>query len=545
MENLKATYSEKIAYSIGAMSKDVIYWFISAYLMLYFTDIVGWSAALVGFIFFIGKVANAVLDPFLGFIIDNSHTRYDKFKPWILIGYLLTSISLVLLFLFPENQSFISFSTYTIIFYFLSLITYSLMDIPFWSLIPNFGTVGNTRLEMTASAKAMAVVGGQVILICGTWCITELTIFSDQGVDSGFLLLVLLCVAFFLITQALLCYYIKPRRQKFKYAKFSLSKALQIILKNDQLLASFSIVLLQQIAINVVSISLIFYCLKDHVITNKDFTLLMTLGAITQVISFIFLPKLIHIFSRKRIFYSASFFMLCGYSLMIFLPLNSSMPILLCLCFALTSCGMALLMGLTTVMMADCVDYGEFKNGIRSEALIFSLQTSAAKLGNGIAIFMSGLTLSVTAYIPHDISFVHQEFSFRLSLVIICLLLITSIWLYSRYYKLNGKLFKSMLNTLEKIRTSDGHSHDIRRLIRYAVDENNVILKLKVHSLDEALNPHISCFARHGVISSTHEFRLALNQRLKASPCGIAEGIAIPHARGECVKRPAIGVAVL
>lgn len=206
---------------------------------------------------------------------------------------------------------------------------------------------------------------------------------------------------------------------------------------------------------------------------------------------------------------------------------------------------MALMIGLTTSMLADCVDYGEFKNGIRSEALIFSLQTFSAKLGTGIALFMSGLSISAAAYIPREITFVHQEFSFRLALVIVCLLILLSLWIYSRYYKLNGILFKSMLSTLEKLRTSDGMIHDTQKLIRYAIDESNVLLKLKGETLEEVLSPLVSCLARSGIISSISEFRSELNRRLKVTPCGIAEGIAIPHARGECVKRPAIAIAVL
>ena len=166
MKESHVTLSEKIAFGLGAMSKDIIYWFIGAYLMLYFTDFYGLSAAFIGFIFLIGKIANAFLDPFLGYAIDNTAARFSKFKPWIIIGSLLTAASVICLFYKPNLQGS-DLTLYGLSFYFLIIIAYSLMDIPFWSLIPNFGTVGKDRLIMTAIPRAMTVVGGQFILIFG------------------------------------------------------------------------------------------------------------------------------------------------------------------------------------------------------------------------------------------------------------------------------------------------------------------------------------------------------------------------------------------
>lgn len=544
MKESHISLSEKITFGLGAMSKDIIYWFIGAYLMLYLTDFYGMSAAFIGFILLIGKIANAFLDPFLGYAIDNTTTRFSKFKPWIIVGSLLTAVTVTCLFYKPNLQGS-DLALYGLGFYFLTIIAYSLMDIPFWSLIPNFGTVGKDRLIMTAIPRAMTVVGGQFILIFGLFLIRKLTFNSQHDLSEGFFMLAAGCALFFLITQLVMCFTLKTRRQKFKYAKFSISKAFELISKNDQLLATISIMVLQQIAIGIVNSSLIFYFLQEHVITAKHFTIIMSGGAVIQFLTYILLPKIIGLISRKAAFYISGILMLCGFISMIFLSLTTGNPIILCISFCFANCGMALMIGLTTSMLADCVDYGEFKNGIRSEALIFSLQTFSAKLGTGIALFMSGLSISAAAYIPREITFVHQEFSFRLALVIVCLLILLSLWIYSRYYKLNGILFKSMLSTLEKLRTSDGMIHDTQKLIRYAIDERNVLLKLKGETLEEVLSPLVSCLARSGIISSISEFRSELNRRLKVTPCGIAEGIAIPHARGECVKRPAIAIAVL
>lgn len=93
-----ASTREKYCFGIGAIGKDAICNLVGAFLMLYFTDTLYLAPAFVGGLFFVARIWDAVNDPMMGMIVDNTHTRYGKFRIWIIIGTLVNSVVFILLF---------------------------------------------------------------------------------------------------------------------------------------------------------------------------------------------------------------------------------------------------------------------------------------------------------------------------------------------------------------------------------------------------------------------------------------------------------------
>lgn len=102
MEDSNLSFKTKYSFGIGALGKDLCYAIMSSFLMIYLTDLVGISPAFVGTLFLVARVWDAVNDPMMGMVVDNTRTRFGKFRPWIMIGTILNSIVLVLLFTKPN-----------------------------------------------------------------------------------------------------------------------------------------------------------------------------------------------------------------------------------------------------------------------------------------------------------------------------------------------------------------------------------------------------------------------------------------------------------
>ena len=92
---MKLSNFSKLSFGIGALGKDLCYAIISYFLMIYFTDTIGLTPLFVGNLFLVARVWDAFNDPMMGFVVDNTRTKWGKFRPWILIGTVLNAIVLV------------------------------------------------------------------------------------------------------------------------------------------------------------------------------------------------------------------------------------------------------------------------------------------------------------------------------------------------------------------------------------------------------------------------------------------------------------------
>ena len=98
MNNDRLSFKEKYSYGVGAIGKDMCCGIIFTYCMLYFTDVLKLSASFVGTLFFLAKFWDAVNDLGMGMIVDNTQSRWGKFRPWLAMGTIVNAIILVALF---------------------------------------------------------------------------------------------------------------------------------------------------------------------------------------------------------------------------------------------------------------------------------------------------------------------------------------------------------------------------------------------------------------------------------------------------------------
>lgn len=161
----KLTGKEKFAYGIGAVGKDMVYMLSASYVLYYFQDIMGVSAIAMGIILLIARVFDAFNDPIMGVIVAKTKTRWGKFRPWLMIGTITNTVLLVMMFAAPPSLSPKGLIAYAAITYIMWGVTYTMMDIPYWSMVPAFTDSGREREGLSALARSCAGVGSAVITI--------------------------------------------------------------------------------------------------------------------------------------------------------------------------------------------------------------------------------------------------------------------------------------------------------------------------------------------------------------------------------------------
>ena len=201
----KLTFREKYSYGIGALGKDLAYAIVSTYLMVYFTDAVGLNPAFVGTLFLVARLWDAVNDPAMGMIVDNTRSKFGKFRPWIFIGTVLNAVVIVFLFRKPDLEGLPLYAYFSIM-YILWGMTYTIMDIPYWSMIPTLATTKEDREKISVVPRIFASLGGLTVTTFGIALVNKL---GNGNQIKGFEYFALGIVIIFIISTIVTCINVK------------------------------------------------------------------------------------------------------------------------------------------------------------------------------------------------------------------------------------------------------------------------------------------------------------------------------------------------
>ena len=445
----KVTAKEKYSYGIGAIGKDMVYAVVATYLMIFFTDEVGISSVFVGSLFFFSRFWDAVNDPVMGLIVDNTKTKWGKFRPWILIGTLINAVVLVLLFLNPANflQGKMVY-VYCSVAYILWGMTYTIMDIPYWSMVPSFTSDPEERDKIAVIPRIFATLGGSSVNTFGLMLIGILGVASKS---QGYFRLGLLISIIFVITTLITVLNVKEKNVVENKENIKLSEIVGILGKNDQLIVIIVSVIIFQASQALYSGFLVYfftYGIKDL----NLYATFVAIGTVTQVAALMLFPRISKAVGRKRVYTVACILTIVGFGGM-FVVSGMGNSILLCLAGIAYNIGVGLINGATTVMISNSVDYGEYKMGKRSESIIFSAQTFIVKFSTAFSGLIIGFGLKLIKYVPNATQTASTIFGMRAIMFLIpATLMVICAVIYSKYYKLHGKFYSDVMKTLEERR---------------------------------------------------------------------------------------------
>ena len=442
----KLTSREKYSYGIGAYGKDLACGIVYTFLMIYFTDVVGINPAFVGTLFLMARLWDAINDPIMGMIVDNTRSRFGKFRPWIFIGTILNSVVLFLLFRKPDLEG-TSLYLYYSVMYILWGMTYTIMDIPYWSMIPTLATTKEDREKISVVPRIFASLGGLTVTTFGIALVNKL---GNGNQIKGFEYFALGIVIIFIISTIVTCINVKEKTQvQVNNEKVNIKQAFNILKQNDQLLVFIGIVLAYNLAMQLAGGAAIYYF--KYVAGKESLFSLYSFFKVAEIGGLMLFPVVTRKIGRQQVFRMATILPMFGLITLFISGLIAPQSILfISVSAVLLNLGSGFLLGSTTVMLADIVDYGEYKLGSRNESIIFSAQTLLVKLASALSGWLIGVGLSLMGYVAgaavqSNITIIGIRVIMTIIPSIVALVMYV---IYKSKYKINGSFHDEILQVI-------------------------------------------------------------------------------------------------
>lgn len=447
---MKLSAGRKLCFGVGALGKDLCYAMISTYLTIYLTDTVGLAPLFVGNLFLVARVWDAVNDPMMGFIVDNTRTRWGKFRPWILIGTLINAVILVLLFKGPELEGFALYAYYSVM-YILWGMTYTIMDIPYWSMLPS---MSSTKEERDSTSVIPRIFASSAWLLVGAFGLKMIDTLGQGNEAKGYAASSIVVAAVFVGTILVTVIFARDRSSLDaasgqKAQRTSLKYAIHVITANDQLKVYIGVVLAYNLVVQLAGGMALYYF--KYVTQDADlFPYFTTAASFAEMGALFLFPILSRFMSKKQVFAIASFTPAVG--LIALLVAGAVVPanIPIIICGLLYKFGSGLTLGATTVMLADVIDYGEVTLGTRNESIVASFQTLLVKTASAVAGWLIGVGLTICGYVENVPQTATTILGMRILMgVVPSIITVLAFVIYVRGYKLEGSYLESITQQLK------------------------------------------------------------------------------------------------
>lgn len=388
----KTAKRNRYCFGLGTLGRDAVYTLVSMYLITYLTEVVGlldYQLAIIGGLMVAFRIFDALNDPIMGTVVDNTYTRFGKFKPWILFGMISSGILTVLLFsdIGIQGDGYIAFFA---IVYLLWGMAYTTNDIAYWSMMPALTKDQKQREGIGAVARICANVGMFAVVVLYTMVPDLFGIAPRKAYFLFTVIIVGVMWAFQLFT--LLGAREDRSIPQIKQERTSLGGMIKALAKNDQLMiAAVSMALFMIGYCTTTSFGVYYfkYAFKDEG-TYMIFAAVLGVAQLTALSVF---PLFSKKFTRKQLYFGSMIAVVLAYLLFFFSFENLGLIVVSGLILFFAQAFIQLMM---LLFLADAVEYGEWKLGKRNESVSFAVQPFVNKMGGAIGTAVVTLTLIIS-----------------------------------------------------------------------------------------------------------------------------------------------------
>lgn len=404
---------EKIGYGFGDMASSMFWKLFGSYLMIFYTDVFGLPAAVVGTLFLVTRVWDSAFDPIVGVVADRTHSRWGKFRPYLLFLAIPFSVIGVLTFVTPsfgDNGKLI----YAYVTYSLMMMVYSAINVPYASLLGVMSDNPKERNTLSTFRMAFAYIGSFIALLLfmpmvNFWSGHSKEITNQQqGWTLAVAVIAVMCALLFIG-----CFAFTRERVKALHEKQApLKEDLKDLWKNRP----WWILLGAGVA------ALVFNSIRDgatvyyfkYFIVEEDFQtisffgvsfvlsgLYLSVGQIANIAGVILAAPVSNRIGKKQT-YMGSMAIATVLSILFFWFDKDNLALIFTFQILISICAGSIF-PLLWSMYADCTDYSELKTGNRATGLIFSSSSMSQKFGWAIGSALTGWLLSYFGFVANEV----------------------------------------------------------------------------------------------------------------------------------------------
>ena len=386
---MESVVRNRWCFAIGTIGRDMVYALQSMFLVVYLTEamhVSNWVLGAVTILILVVRILDAFNDLLIGAIVDNTRTRWGPYKPWIAVGVVISAGAIVLLF----SDFHLADAAFVAVFclsYVLWSLSFSLNDIPYWSLVPALSVDQKERERMSSLAKIFATIGLFTVVVG----VIPITTALGGGVRAWTIFAAAIG-AIMILGQLVTLIGVRQEHLYLEKQHLRPRQIFAAVVRNDQLLwTAFAMVLFQTGYVTTTSFGVYFfkYAYGDEGMYSP-FAAVLGVG---MILGYVLFPVARRRFSRRQLYTACMVVIVAAYVGFFFSPMNI---VALCLCGLMLFVADSFIVILMIGFITDCVEYGQWKLGARSNAVTFAVQPFINQVGGALAQAILGVTLIVT-----------------------------------------------------------------------------------------------------------------------------------------------------